>query len=199
MAVSRRPSYAWARLLDEEKHPEYAGFVEAAEARSHGEFNWSRVRAGIRAAQELAEHARRRRRNKVVFATGRRRRSRQRASELSMRDLVARAEELERREQLTAQRAWERLGMPDEEIALTPVQLFGGRLPRVMDNVKYARRALFGDVRDRAVRYRLERFAELAERELRYCTLPGCENALPPNARSTRKRCDSCRATGRRR
>jgi hypothetical protein len=198
MAASRRPSYAWARLLDEQKHPEYAGFVEAAEARSQGQFNWKRVRAGITAAQELAEHARRRRRNKILVAAGRRRRS-GRSTGRPLDALLARAEERERREQLKERQDWERLGMQPGEVALTPVQLFGGRLPRVIENVKYARRALFGEVRDRAVRYRLERFAELGEGELRYCTLTGCTNELPRESRSTRKRCNSCQAAGRRR
>ena len=86
----------------------------------------------------------------------------------------------------------------NDEQPLSPVERFGGQLPRVTRDIAFARRALFGEISDRAVRHRLQRFAAQTRREPRYCSIVGCENELPRTARSTRKRCDACRDAGRR-
>lgn len=75
---------------------------------------------------------------------------------------------------------------------------FGRRLEGLEREAEYARRVLFGKIGERAIRHRLDRFAAQATRDPRYCSITGCENELPRTARSTRKRCDACRAAGRR-
>lgn len=89
---------------------------------------------------------------------------------------------------------WERLGKK----VPTLVELFGGGLAKARADAAYAREVLFGAIGDRAIRHQLQRFASQSVREPRYCEIAGCENELPRTARSTRKRCDSCRAAGRR-
>jgi len=86
-----------------------------------------------------------------------------------------------------------------EEDVPTPFERYGSDLPRVIEDVTFARQALFDTVGDRAIRSRLARFARQAESSRRNCTMAGCQNELPPRARSTRRRCDACREEGRRR
>jgi len=76
---------------------------------------------------------------------------------------------------------------------------FGKRLGHLQQEAENARRALFDGISDRAIRHRLDRFAGRLARPARVCTLTGCHNELPRSARSTRKRCDACRAAGHRR
>jgi hypothetical protein len=116
-------------------------------------------------------------------------------------------DELEALEELEAQRRWERLGMSEDQFVPTPAKKFGSHLRGMEEDADFARLVLFGnvngrairDIGDRAIRHRLQVFAEQATREPRYCTMANCTNELPRNARSPRERCDTCRAAGRRR
>ena len=157
-----RPSYAWARRLEE---PDCAGYLDDRRQRIRGATDewWSMVLRGIEAAQEFA----------------------------------ANADERRTRNLLTE---FERLGLPVSE------KPQGARLRQMEADAAYARRVLFGNIRggkvheigDRAIRHRLQRFAEINGREPRYCEVTGCTNELPRRSRTTRKRCNACRAANRR-
>jgi hypothetical protein len=182
------PSYAWALRLSE---PRYAGYLEERRrwvfARGGAE-QWPRVLQGLEYAHEFAKRADVRRRETIMFATRRTART---------------SEELERLEELEEQRRWEKMGTPRER---TPAEKFRRSRRALEEDADFARLVLFGSVSgrairhigDRAIRHRLRVHAAQVEREQRFCTMANCTNELPRNARSTRKRCDACRAAGRR-
>jgi len=115
-----------------------------------------------------------------------------------IRAAEALAVEAERRRLAKLYSPWERAGLTPEERGRTPVEMYGGRLTRVLGDVAYARKALFGEIGDRAIRHRLQRFEQRAARDPRTCQVEGCDKLLPPQARRSRRRCDACRAAGRR-
>ena len=95
----------------------------------------------------------------------------------------------------------ERQGLALEQRGLTPValaKLRGVSLRTMIDSAQWARWILFRDAADRTIRHRLSRWAEINGQEARYCEVAGCTNELPRESRTTRKRCDACRAAGRR-
>jgi hypothetical protein len=207
----RRPqtaSYAWALRLSE---PRYGGYIEERRRwlRLRGGADvWPRVLRGLEYGRALAELADARRQEAIRLAAPRAPRSFGGLEDGVSLDLViARAERHRALDELAEQRRWERLGMSEDEFVPTPAKKFGRHLRRMEDDADFARLVLFGNVNgragrsigDRAIRHRLQVFAEQATREPRYCSMANCANELPRNARSTRKRCDSCRAKGRRR
>jgi hypothetical protein len=186
----QKSSYAWALRLSE---PRYEGYVEQRRQwlwlRGRADV-WPRVLQGLEHARGFAELADARRRETIRFATRRTWRT---------------FEELETLEERKEQMRWERLGMSEDQFVPTPAKKFGSHLRGMEEDANFARLVLFGNgngrairhIGDRAIRHRLQLFAEQATREPRYCAMADCTNELPRNARSTRMRCDSCRVGGR--
>ncbi|HUG63984.1 MAG TPA: hypothetical protein VMK83_02085 [Gaiellaceae bacterium] len=174
--MKRSASYAWARLLDPDIHPEYAGFVDE----THFEAD-PRLKRGLKAARLLAEHSRERRTARLLEVP----RTRKERYVLGGVEYVFDVEDDDARDA----REWELLGLRLDDPVVSAAELA---------DAEYARRVLFGAIGDRAIRYRLDTYAAQRAAPARVCELCS-ERALPLTARSTRQRCDECRDSGRRR
>jgi hypothetical protein len=112
---------------------------------------------------------------------------------------IAREARRRRAAQLLTQ--YERDGLAPEDRGLRPLELArvrGVSLEHMYAEARKARGALFGKAADRTIRHRLARWALRNSRASRYCEVAGCMNELPRRSRTTRRRCDACRAAGRR-
>jgi hypothetical protein len=173
--VAQKVSYAWALLLEQER---YRGYLDSYRASARRQF----VNSG-RMSEDVFESEWKRLVRGLGFAQN-----------------FARAVRVRRAARLLARH--ERQGLAPDQRGLTPRELAslrGVSLKKMAEAAHWTRWSLFGDAADRTIRHRLSRFAEVSGRAPRYCEIAGCTNELPRRSRSTRKRCDACRASGRRR
>ena len=172
--MAQKVSYAWALLLEQER---YSGYLEEVRASARMQLVDS-GRMSDRAFEQEWE--------RVIRGLG-------------FAQDFARAARVRRAARLLT--PYERQGLAPEQRGLTPLELAklrGVSLAGMTDAARWTRRFIFRDWADRTIRHRLSRFAEINGRVPRYCQIAGCTNELPRWARTTRKRCVACRASGRR-
>ena len=172
--MAQKVSYAWALLLEHERYRRYLDEVRASGRRQF-------VDTG-----RVPEHVFEADWNDAMRG-------------LAYAQDLARAARARRAARILT--PYERRGLAPEQRGLTPMELAklrGVSLGGMTDSARRARWFLFRKRADRTIRHRLARWAEVNGRETRYCEVAGCTNELPSWSRTTRKRCDACRAAGRR-